>query len=608
MDYRGVLAFFLLRLSVFVFKTLFHFMKPTFKKNGKTITVSLKPNHISALRTQKEYLREQQLLFALEKASTALTAEVDIEKILEDMAIIVAKALGAKWVNFWGLTPDKTATHIVASYGMKKSYVEHSRNNPIQLGKAWIGRAIQTGRAWGSSDVLTDPNLMPDLGPAWEEQIRKQSYRALLCVPTHSKKGTVGGMCVYYPDPHEFNDFEMRLVTVAANQAATSMVNAQTVQDLAAERNKTVAIINSLSDGILMYDLEDRITALNLKAQELLGISAKSALGKTTSELNMQTNPLFENLQTISKLLIQEFESQEFTLAQPQRTILVITHLPVRNSKNQKIGSMQVLHDITKEKETEELKANFVSIASHQLRTPLSRMKWALSVLRDLEYGPLAKEQDKLLEETSLTLNNLILLVNDLLDTSKMEQGKFEYNFKPLSLEKLFRNLERLIQPLLQEKSKTIVLFEGITDNPPTFLADLKKLEMAIFNIVENAIKYTPVGTVHISAQTKDNSVFIEIKDRGIGIPKDQQKHIFTKFFRAHNAVLLQTEGSGLGLWIANEIIKKHQGKILVESKQGKGTTLTVVLPIAHENAAPPPETPKPKKNSPPRRSLKRKT
>ena len=167
------------------------------RSKGETKSLALKPRGIKRLQTETQYQRQQELLLALEQVSAALTVEVDLHQILEHMAKVVAKAMGAKWVNFWELTPDKKSTYITATYGMKQSYINQSHRHPIRLGKAWIGRAIKSGKAWGTSDILTDPRLRTDLGPTWKTAIKKQDYHALLCVPTISRKGPVGGVCVY---------------------------------------------------------------------------------------------------------------------------------------------------------------------------------------------------------------------------------------------------------------------------------------------------------------------------------------------------------------------------------------------------------------------------
>lgn len=550
-------------------------------RRGATKFLADKPKGIKGILAKQGQKKQHELLAALEEISRVLTVEVDLHNILEGMATVVGKVVGAKWVNFWELTPDKKAAYITAAYGMKQSYIDQSREHPIRLGKAWVGRAIKTGKAWGTSDILTDPHLMPDLGPTWKEAIKKQDYHALLCVPTRSRKGTVGGMCVYYPDPHEFSDFEMQLVTVAANQAGTAITNAQIFEDLVTERNKTLAMLNSLSDGLVMYDLENRITAFNPRAEELLWIQSSLVLGKTPAQLAPESNPMLKNLKNISSLTLGDFESRELQITEPQRVSFMITHLPVRDSRQRKIGSMRVLHDITAEKETEEMKSNFISVASHQLRTPLSGIKWSLAMLEDRDLGSLTDKQAELIQKTALINDRLINLINDLLDTSRIEEGRFGYEFKKIDLHALVEEVvESFGARAARDKDVSLVIVKP-KQKLPMISVDAKKLKMAIFNIIDNALKYTIKGVIRISFHSGTSSLILEVEDQGIGIPKDQQKFVFTKFFRARNAVLLQTEGSGLGLWIANEIAKRHNARVVFESRENEGSAFSVQFPIA---------------------------
>ncbi|OHA65812.1 MAG: hypothetical protein A3D64_01160 [Candidatus Wildermuthbacteria bacterium RIFCSPHIGHO2_02_FULL_49_9] len=554
--------------------------KRKFSKAGETTSLTLRPKGAPFIEAEQKHQKQQELLLALEQVSRVLTVEVELEKILQDMATIVAKALGAKWVNFWQLTPDKKSVYITASYGMKPAYKEHSQRYPIRLGTAWIGRAVQTGKAWGTSDILTDPKLLQELGPAWEKAIKKQDYRALLCVPTISRKGPVGGVCVYYPDAHEFTDFEMRLVTVAANQAATSITNAQIFAELTAERNKTLAMINSLSDGIIMYDLEGTIILFNPKAEEIFWVKRSEVMGKKASEFKVRRNPLFANIKNIASLALSDFESKEIKIADPQRMTLQIINLPVRDPEDRKIGSMRVIHDITKEKEAEEIKSSFISIASHQLRTPLSGIKWALAMLLGKDLGNLNKEQYELMSKVTVQNDRLIDLVEDLLDASRIEEGRFGYVFKKAQLESLVQDALKALQPFLDKKRSIALSVKSPKKKTPLVNADPKKLGIAIFNIIDNAIKYTTKGTIAISFLQAPSSLFLQVADQGIGIPKEEQKFLFTKFFRASNAVRIQTEGSGLGLWIAQEIMKRHNGRILFESEERKGSTFSLQFPL----------------------------
>lgn len=203
--------------------------------SGQAVFLSKGPKSIRLADIGKEletqHLTEHKLLVSLQEISRVLTVEVDIQKILEDMATILAKTLGAKWVNFWELTPDEKAVYIAAHYGMQPGYMENSRLHPVALGTGWIGKAVQIKQTYGSTDMPRDAR-MGTIDKSWAEVMKKQGVRAVVCSPVISGNKANGGICIYYTKTHEFTDFEMQLVTVVANQAATAMENARIFKEL----------------------------------------------------------------------------------------------------------------------------------------------------------------------------------------------------------------------------------------------------------------------------------------------------------------------------------------------------------------------------------------
>ena len=523
----------------------------------------------------KQYQEEQTMMLALQEVSEVLSGEVDLKNILTDIATIVGKAIGAKWINFWEFTPDRKGVSISAAFGMDAAYMEQTKVSPIPVGSAFIGRAVATGKPWGSSDCRTSPKTFRSL---MKGVVRLNVY-GLLCLPLISKGEVLGGMCIYYQTPHLFSQFELRLTTIAANQAATAVRNTQFFNELNAERNKTLAMIDSLYDGIIMYDLTDRIVSFNPRAEELLWVREKEVILKYPKNLDISTNPLLKNIRYISELSLLDFESKEITIEDPQRTHIAITFLPVKDAGNQKIGSLRVIHDVTKEKETEEFKSSFVTIASHQLRTPMSGLKWAINLLLNGEFGTLTTEGTKTFLRSAQAVESLIRLVGDLLDVSRIEEGRFKYAFGMHDLKKIVEDVSQNLVPQFATRKIEFTIRTPDTELPLAKI-DPEKFKMAVSNILDNAFKYTlPGGKVTASLSTQKSSLILDIADTGIGVPKDQVKLIFTKFFRARNAIRLQTEGSGLGLWIANEIVKHHNGRIWIETKENKGTVFSIQLP-----------------------------
>lgn len=339
------------------------------------------------------------------------------------------------------------------------------------------------------------------------------------------------------------------------------------------EREKTEAIVIGFADGLIVFDEQGKVVLVNPLTEEFFGVKKDKLANKSLSDLNKipELKSLIKILKSKEKIFRQELELNS-------NLILEVSKIELQKEFGD-TGYLVVLHDVTREKNIERLKTEFVSISAHQLRTPLSAIKWTIGMLMDEDFGKVSGEQKEFLGKTYVLNERMIGLVNSLLNVTRIEEGRFLY--RPVQA-----NFINLIKVIL-ESSKSEIKRKGIKikftkpKNFPKVLMDSEKVGLAIQNLVNNAIKYTPGGkTISILVEKKQNEIVFQIKDLGIGIPKDQQKRVFDKFFRGSNAIKLETEGSGLGLFIAKNIVEAHGGKIRFESKQNKGTTFWFTLPI----------------------------
>jgi len=230
--------------------------------------------------------------------------------------------------------------------------------------------------------------------------------------------------------------------------------------------------------------------------------------------------------------------------------------------------------------ETVAIKSEFVSIVAHQLRTPLAGVKWTLDLLINGDMGPLMPDQKSFLYKMLDSNERMIRFVNDLLSVSRIESGRLEYNFVPVNLQHVAESVLLDIYPLSNKKHINIEFISKGVDLP-SVAADTEKIRVVFQNVLENAVKYTNSdGHITLELRNKDNEALVIIKDDGAGIPLDEQKEIFSRFYRAPSAKN-QADGSGLGLYLAKAIIEGHGGKIWFESEGGKGSTFYFSLPIA---------------------------
>jgi len=226
------------------------------------------------------------------------------------------------------------------------------------------------------------------------------------------------------------------------------------------------------------------------------------------------------------------------------------------------------------------MKSEFVTVAAHQLRTPTSGIKWSLQMLLDGDIGPLSKEQKDVIGKACETNDKVIHLINDLLNVARIEEGKYLNNISLVS----FGDIVQTAMSGYKEEIKKRGLRLEIIDpgNLPKVMIDSDKMQIAISNLLDNAVRYTPRGgKITVAIEKRDEEwLEVRIQDTGAGIPKNQQNKVFAKFFRGDNIMKIETEGTGLGLFIAKNIIEAHGGKIWFESEINKGTTFYLTIPL----------------------------
>lgn len=229
---------------------------------------------------------------------------------------------------------------------------------------------------------------------------------------------------------------------------------------------------------------------------------------------------------------------------------------------------------------TDKIKSEFMSIATHQLKSPLAKMKWALQYLMTANITCVTPQQKEVLDVAYDTSDKMIKLVNDLIGVKETEETTLGYNFENSSVKEV---IEKTIEnfKLPAEQKKVNIEFENTVPDLPQLMIDPWKINLALGNLIDNAISYTPEGgKIEIKLESFGNSVRVSVKDNGIGIPEKEKEKIFNKFFRAGNALKIKHEGTGLGLYIARNIIKVHGGDLWFNSVETKGTTFYFTIPF----------------------------
>lgn len=364
-----------------------------------------------------------------------------------------------------------------------------------------------------------------------------------------------------------------------------------------AARNKDEAILSSIGDAVFAIDTDQRITLFNSVSEKITGYSAEEVIGKPYNDFLIfaddKTHTVNNNF--IEKALAGKNSSMDgLTVLKRKNGSYVYvadSAAPIRNSSGQLLGAIIVFRDITNEQALDRAKTEFVSLASHQLRTPLSAINWYSEILLNGDAGKLTENQITYVKEIFDGNQRMIELVNSLLNVSRLDLGKLDNVPTDVSTVELIESLEKEMTPLIVQKN--IAIKKNISHSPAMSI-EPNLIRMIIQNILSNAIKYTPDGgTVHITAtqathdevlnahiHSTEPHIVLKVQDTGYGIPEDQQAKIFTKMFRADNARVLDVEGTGLGLYIVKEVVKKLHGRVWFESIENKGTTFHIILPV----------------------------
>jgi signal transduction histidine kinase len=234
--------------------------------------------------------------------------------------------------------------------------------------------------------------------------------------------------------------------------------------------------------------------------------------------------------------------------------------------------------------ELDEIKSNFISVVAHQLRTPLSGIKWTINMLLNGDMGELNNDQKTFLMKSYESNNRMITLVNNMLDIDRIHSGKVRYNFRHIDIVDLLDNVLFEMSPQATKKNISIE-FKNKLENLPQAYIDPDAIRQVIQNLLENAIKYTiSGGKIQLDIKNKTEFLEVSISDNGIGISEPESKNIFQRFFRAKNAIKTETDGTGLGLYIAQTIVERNGGEIWFESIANHGTTFYFTVPLKEES------------------------
>jgi PAS domain S-box-containing protein len=391
----------------------------------------------------------------------------------------------------------------------------------------------------------------------------------------------IGVIFIFRSYPDVFSSNDKLLLQSFADQAAIAIFNAQLYTQVNFEKHRLDALLDSAADGILILTSSRVIERCNAAFERMYGLPRNEIQGKNHSDIirwiRQPEDPTLEQSEaggwplTPNGYLYVEGDLQR---PEPPPIPVGITYAPLLTQEGLLRNIVVTVRDITKFRTAEEIKNTFVSIISHELKTPVALIKGYVSTLRreDANWDrSVVRDSLKVIEEET---DHLTTMIEDLLDASRLQAGGLKPNLSDISLPLLCQHLAERFQPQT-EKHKIISEF---SPNFPIILADEGRIEQVLRNLISNSIKYAPNGEIRIIGQADPQRVIICVSDEGAGIAPEDIPHIFERFYRSATAVNL-TKGAGLGLYLARAIIEAHGGRIWIDPKPNSGARICFSLP-----------------------------
>jgi len=507
----------------------------------------------------KDRMEDLSLLLAI---SQAVSATLELPK---GMPFILEGALRA--------TRAQVARIVLLSAGGEPQMVM-SRGEPGE-GLEPLDRALAAAakdrqhplivESLAQAKTLADPEILS--GP----------IKAAIALPVHTKDQTSAVIWIGWGEVRHFDDLEIDFLSTLVSQTAVLLENARLFQDAEGERRRLAAILDSITDAVLVTDGEERILLVNPAAERAFDIAADVVSGQRIAQAGLAP-ALAQALEVASS---PDELTEEIPL--PDGRTLYANVSTILGANGERIGRVAVMRDITNFKELDEMKSEFLAAVSHDLRAPLIFMRGYASML--LTAGCLGDKEREYVESILCGVEQINELVSDLLDLGRIEAG-IGLEREPCHLGVIL--IEAVDSMRAQAAAKEITLRMEPSESAAIVAGDATLLRRAVANLVDNAIKYTPSGgivTVGLSVHTdgEGERAVIRVADTGIGIAPDDQMRLFEKFHRIKRRDAPLASGTGLGLAIVKSIVERHEGKVWVDSELYEGSTFYISLPLSRE-------------------------
>lgn len=500
----------------------------------------------------------------LKEISERIGYSLDTSKIIEIITSSLGQLLEYDTVSSLTLVGDGAEFRCHIENSISHKFVEDVKTKILQSISAILNKPVDALRVEESitGNIIDDSNT--------------GSINSFFNLPVIISGKLIGLINVASTESGLYGDSQAAILYSITNQAANAVSKLQEVLD--AEKGKLSSVINSMTDGVIMVSRDNQLLVFNPSIRELLWLGNKPEISmfdivdSLAGKVDIRTK-IDQALAESKPIVISEVYIRDRALE--------LTVTPVRDQSGEKLGAAAVFHDITTEKSLEKLRQEFTAMMVHELRAPLTAVRWSSESLKKLaetnKLEPIKAKETAYTIETAST--NMLELVNDLLDVAKIEAGKFEINKQDYDLVGIIKDAIQVFMPQAQMKHLVLNI---ITPEVLKVQCDKVRIGQVLNNLISNAIKYTDSGQVDIGAevQTAKSRVVVSIKDSGVGVSREDLAQLFSKFKQLKSADNAR-KGTGLGLVVSKGIVEAHGGQIWAESAgENMGTTFYFSIPM----------------------------
>ncbi len=531
-------------------------------------TVFLLITHIRTenLLRKKENEQKQKMyqISMLKEIQDRVSYSLDVEKIIDVITGSLKKLFPYSTASSIVIKSDKLIFKSYIEEAVSHNFVNNVKSSMLASLSALIENLPQTTDDKLLGVILDDNNKLPP--------------SSFFHIPLVVNGKVMGLINVSSTKPSLYKEDEMTILYQITNQASQALSKLEDV--LENEKEKLTSMIGSLADGIFMVDTKNQVLIINNAAKSFLSLTNSSP---TYVEILHSVGQGYDLQKKVNEAISKNIEVEEKEVNIKDKIFQTfITPVHVENQgKEEVIGASILLHDITIEKEISKIKEDFTNMMVHELRAPLTAIKYSSEVILDNKEMK-NEEREKLIKIIDEQSKTLLEGINSILDAAKMESGRFTINPSTSDVKEI---IEKTITTFKPQADKKQIQLSVIPFNPiPLFEFDKLRISQVLNNLVSNSLKFTPESgkiTVSVNVSKEKQQLIISVSDNGVGIPKNEQQDLFSKFYQIRKTPHeLSKGGTGLGLYIVKGIVEAHNGNVWVDSEEGKGTAISFSLPL----------------------------